>query len=94
MEQIIDFASIQKQLVSLGSKATEEEFVHHLMTKLLESFTEFCDTISLLPTTPSLNTFVGMLKIGLQGELALQVLHVNTKENGTTLLTIVNHLQN
>ena len=71
VEQITDFISLQKQLASLWSKATKEEFVHHLMTKLLESFTEFCDTIS-LPLPTSLNTFVGMLKIGLWGELALQ----------------------
>ena len=94
VEQITDFISLQKQLVSLRSKATKEEFVHHLMTKLLESFTEFCDTISLLPTTPSLNTFVGMLKIGLQGELALQVLketslHVKGKGKCNALLITV-----
>ena len=33
IEHIINFVSSKKQLVSLGIKATKEEFVHRLMTK-------------------------------------------------------------
>ena len=50
------------QLVSLGRKATEEALVHHLMSKFPEYFKAFCDTISPRPSSPSLFTFVGMLR--------------------------------
>ena len=62
MYQITQFVALQKELVSLGRKSTEVEFVHHLMMKLPESFSAFCDTISLLPNTPDMNTFIGMLQ--------------------------------
>ena len=62
MDQITQFITLQKELVSLGSKSTEVEFVHRLMIKLPESFSAFCDTISLLPNTPDMNTFLGMLQ--------------------------------
>ena len=41
IEHIINFVSSKKQLVSLGIKATKEEFVHRLITKLLKSFEVF-----------------------------------------------------
>ena len=62
MNQITQFVTLQKELVSLGSKSTKVQFVHRLMIKLPESFSAFCDTISLLPHTPYINTFVGMLQ--------------------------------
>ena len=62
MDQITQFVTLQKELVSFGSKSTEVEFVHHLMIKLLESFSAFCDTISLHLSTPDMNTFLGMLQ--------------------------------
>jgi len=62
MEQITEFVTIQKQLISLGSGATDEDFVHRLLAKLPESLSSFCDTVTLLPDTPSMLTLVGMLQ--------------------------------
>ena len=42
-------------------KGHRREFAYCLMTKILESFETLWDTISLLPMTPSLNTFVGII---------------------------------
>jgi hypothetical protein len=85
MEQITKFITLQKELVSLGSKSTEAEFVHRLLTKLPESFSAFCDTISLLPNTPDMNTFIGMLQDRATRRKSAQtsnetLLHVNSKE--------------
>ena len=62
IDQIMQFVTLQKELVSLGRKSTIVEFVHRLMIKMLESFSAICDTISLLPNTPDINTFLGMLQ--------------------------------
>ena len=43
-------------------KSTEAKFVHCLLTKLPESFSDFCGTISLLPNMLYMNTVVGMLQ--------------------------------
>ena len=46
----------------MQSKLTKFESVHQLLIKLPESFSAFCVTISLLPNTPDMSTFVVMLQ--------------------------------
>ena len=83
MGQITRFVTLQRELVSYGSKSTKGEFVHRLMIKLPESFLAFCDTISLLPNTLDINSF-GMLQDRLTRKKSAQtsnkmLLHAKSK---------------
>ena len=71
---------------------TAKEFVHRLMTKRPKTLETLCDTISLLPTTPCLNTFVGML----QDTAAVERLFfmLKSKANGMPLQITINLHQN
>ena len=62
------------------------------MTTRPESFETFCNTISHLPTTPSLNNFVGML----QDTAAVERLFfmLKSKANGMPLQITINLHQN
>ena len=50
MDQITQFVTLQKKLVSLGSKLTEVEFVHRLMIKFPDSFSAFVTQFLFFPT--------------------------------------------
>ena len=50
------------QFISLFHWEKEVDFVYHLLIKLLESFSTFCNTISLLPSTHNMSKFVAMLQ--------------------------------
>ena len=82
MDQITQFVTLQKKLVSLGSKLTEVEFVHRLMIKFPDSFSAFVTQFLFFPTHLIWIHFLACYKTWKQGR---KVLKFQVKASGSKM---------